>query len=206
VAGAVLALLQKETSFIPEQLAQRSEAYFRSLPPDELKRSLYAGLTEFSKPVPIFVLRLLGQLDLLDYDVAEELLNSKNLASKKVGLKLLRLNKANYTSEDVYKIEKLREQVLSAFAKRGKEIEVDKLLSSKKKQKWLCECGKSVNTESVCCPSCFHDIYGFTSGELKAKTVADLLARKANALAREFGAVSRSVEDIPVLTPDHELD
>jgi hypothetical protein len=78
---------------------------------------------------------------------------------------VLSYNKAYYGTEDVEIFRRLISIINKTFPERGARSMKKQMLSSKEKEVWTCECGKS-NDIGQRCSSCEKDIYGFRSTEV----------------------------------------
>ena len=189
VAETILATVERayeQPYAVQGDVKGRGKAYFLSLPDANVKRLLYPVVREGSDHMRRFAFGVLSQLNMLDLDVAEEMLISEDFETRKHSLPLLKIHKESYSLEDASRFDTLREQIETSFGERGKVIEVDQMFSSKTKQKWECECGTVSAIEDQFCRICQHDIYGFTMLETRPDSVIRLLTRKSAAIKREL--------------------
>lgn len=167
---------------------QRSKAYFGSIPAESAKSHLYPLLTDENPEVRRYALDVISELNLLDFDKAEEMIRAEELETQKCALRVLTLDKPSYAKADVERLVGLRGLVSKCFPVRGREVEVRRAFSSKARKRWECLCGAKVPTGLPNCPKCGRDIYGFRPSEVGPSHVEKLLGRKIAALERAFAA------------------
>ncbi len=109
---------------------------------------------------------IVKELHLLDLDKVELLLKQDNFDKQKLGLRLVINDQAFYNKTDIAKLIKIKDEIQNLFNERGKKTTKKQMLSSKEKEVWICECGKTNDIEYVNCQSCDKDIYGFTTNEV----------------------------------------
>ncbi len=92
-------------------------------------------------------------------------------------MRLLTYDKSFYNKQDKDDLSCIRDYIGNNFGERGTRTTKRQLLSSKEKEVWVCECGKT-NDIGDDCGSCNRDIFGFEPNELKPKTVERYLNQK----------------------------
>jgi hypothetical protein len=95
----------------------------------------------------------------------------------KRGLRIVICNKSFYDENDIKKIELLITIIKEKFPERGARSTKKQLLSSKEKEVWTCECGKT-NDNGSDCYGCGKDIYGFKSNEVTPPKVIAILQER----------------------------
>jgi uncharacterized protein with PIN domain len=106
-----------------------------------------------------------------------EMLQSNNLQIQKRGLRVITYDKLFYNKQDRKDLETIRDYIKNTFVERGTRGTKKLLLSSKEKEIWTCECGKS-NEMGTFCSGCNQDIYGFKINEVKPELVYNYIQQK----------------------------
>ena len=145
---------------------------------DRLYKKLETAENRFSEK---YILDVIQELNLLDFEWADRFLSSDNLDKQKVGLELLTYDKHSYSEDDLKKIENLM-GLDDRFEKQTEIVEKDKMLSSKKKKMWKCMCGHENKMDVSTCESCYRDKYGFKDTETDPSEVEEILKEKASVL------------------------
>ncbi|MGJ7032552.1 hypothetical protein [Niabella hirudinis] len=115
-----------------------------------------------------------------------ELLKSGNFQAQKRGVRVVTYDKPFYKKQDMQDLQNIREYIQETFVERGTRTTKKQLLSSKEKEVWTCECGKT-NDIGVYCSGCGQDIYGFKQNEMKPADVDNYVGQK-------IGLISEYVE------------
>jgi uncharacterized protein YbjQ (UPF0145 family) len=178
----------------PDDFVGRAKAYFHHLRRGEAVETLYNAFSDEAAHIKLrqFARELIVEMDALDMHVAEEMLQTEQLLTRKLGLALLLANQPAYTPEDEDQLVRLRELVATAFPQRGREIEVEKRFSSKTDKRWECECGTTLSMEADYCISCGYDIRGFAKNELHPDHVYNLLGWRLGAIRSRFPRLAES--------------
>lgn len=121
------------------------------------------------------LLDFLLKLHLIDYEKVIAYLNSNEFKTQKSGLQLLQVYKYSYGNEDKETLRKLVDIIQEVFRERGSRTTKKKVLSSKEKEIWVCECGKENDSEDFFCNSCHKDILGFSRYDMNPKEVIEKL-------------------------------
>lgn len=137
-----------------------------------------------------FALKILEELELLDYCKIMELLNSDDLTNKKLAMKILQFNKPFYSYGDVRQIENIAQILESKFPEIGTIFEKKGLMSSKIQKLWKCKCGTENQIESKYCYSCNRNIFGFTDQDLKPEDTKRLLLEKASIILKHLDSLN----------------
>jgi len=106
-----------------------------------------------------------------------ELLNSDNFRTKKRALRIVTYNKPYYNTQDIQELQHIRSYIQQAFTERGTRTTKKQLLSSKEKEVWTCECGKTSDIDTYC-NGCGQDIYGFKQNEMKPADADNYIGEK----------------------------
>ncbi len=97
---------------------------------------------------------------------------------QKRGLRIATFDKPFYNKQDITDFKAIREYLQNAFKERGIRVNKKQLLSSKEKEVWTCECGKTNNEIGHICSNCNKDIFGFKADDLKPDTVDSFIEEK----------------------------
>ncbi|TAL46717.1 MAG: YbjQ family protein [Chitinophagaceae bacterium] len=121
-------------------------------------------------------------LNLFEFSRCMELIQSNNFKTQKRGMQIVTYDKPFYNKQDLKDFQFIREYVQSTFVERGKRTTKKQLLSSKEKDVWICECGKTNDIDSYC-SACKKDIYGFATTEISPPKVLANLEEKISLIA-----------------------
>lgn len=113
-----------------------------------------------------------------------ELLKIDNFKINKYAIKIVTYDKNFYTNDDILNLKSIQTYINENFTERGNRTTKKQMLSSKEKEIWICECGKS-NDEETYCLGCGQDIYGFKQSEVSAKEAIDEIKNKIS-LIQEY--------------------
>jgi uncharacterized protein YbjQ (UPF0145 family) len=160
-------------------------AYFDALPEGKKVELLYNSIEKVDNEALLLKLSdIIDDLQLLDLDKSIELLNNNDFQKQKRAMKILTYDKPFYNKQDIDKLKSLIEIITTKFPERGSRSMKKQLLSSKEKEVWACECGKTNDIGSYC-SGCKKDIYGFTSNEVSPPKVLTTLDEKIS-LIKEY--------------------
>ncbi|GGH25038.1 YbjQ family protein [Paenibacillus segetis] len=138
---------------------------------------LYTVLQTTRRPDRVF--SLLVSANMMDYSKMNEYLLSASFEHKRLSLESLMSSKSSYNASDVEKIEELINTLVKEFTNRGKILD---------HEKWQCECGKVNKVSNDFCKSCYKDIRGFDSAELRPEKVIEVLEERQLILRGMFAA------------------
>ena len=164
---------------INDEFMERLKTFIENLPNENSRKTIYNAIkNENQSNVKGKYRNLIKDLYLIDYDKTIDLIVSDDLENKKQGLGIATFDKTYYDLGDIKFLENLKESIKSSFPERGKKSTKKQLLSSKDKDVWICECGKTNNIENEYCSNCGSNIYGFKESELKPQKVINHLEEK----------------------------
>jgi uncharacterized protein YbjQ (UPF0145 family) len=126
-------------------------------------------------------------LQLIDFERITKIITEQDFNLKKCGVQLLTAEKISYEKPDIQLIENITALVSSTFKERGKISTKKKVLSSKEKEIWICECGKENEIDRTYCTNCRKDIYGFSELEVKPLEVIEKLGVDIEVLKNTIG-------------------
>jgi hypothetical protein len=151
--------------------------------PTDIKRNLVHDylFKEEDRDVVAVLYEIIQALHLFDFDLIDKLLFSSNFEVKKRAVVIASFDKPYYLAEDLNKLHLLAEKITTEFPERGKRIVKKQLLSSKEKEMWQCECGRTSDINAYC--ECGKDINGFRHAEMKPETVEKNLKEKISLLS-----------------------
>ncbi|MBS0646407.1 MAG: YbjQ family protein [Verrucomicrobia bacterium] len=153
-------------------------AYFDALPEAKKTNLLYSSIEKLdNEPLLLKLSDIIDDLQLLDLDKTFDLLNNEDFQKQKRAMKILTYDKPFYNKQDIDKLKSLIEIIKMKFPERGSRSMKKGLLSSKEKEVWTCECGKTNDIGSNC-SGCKKDIYGFTTNEVSPPKVLTNLDEK----------------------------
>lgn len=135
-----------------------------------------------------FISNLIDELNLFNYDLCMELLNSDDFTVKKRGVLVSSFNKSSYSVKDKSDLESIKNFLENNFPERGTHSSKKQLLSSKEKDVWICECNK-VNDIGQYCVGCKQDIYGFKENEVKPDKVISIIQQKIELINKSLQLV-----------------
>jgi hypothetical protein len=167
-----------------DDFTEKLKIYIDHLPDDLRREELYSFLiTSNNNKSTSIVTTIIEELFLLDFDKTNKLITNDDISKKKIGLNIATLDKSHYDVNDIESLKSIKNSIELSFKERGEITTKKQLLSSKEKEIWVCECGKTNNLESKYCSSCEHDIYGFKSLELKPTEAIEYLENKIKLLS-----------------------
>ena len=97
---------------------------------------------------------------------------------------------------------RIKEQNENAIHERVIKTTKKQMLSSKEKDVWTCECGKTNNEIEGYCGSCNKDIYGFKTNEKTPSNVASYIQQKIelNSLLKDI-----DLNELKMLTQNNAM-
>lgn len=192
-------LIEKFESFIQyyDTAPEASKLFYKNLlvyfdsQEDSVKsKTLYSIIRDTNNVKLVgFISNLIDELNLFNYDLCMELLNSDDFTVKKRGVLVSSFNKSSYSLKDKIDLEKLISFLENNFPERGTHSSKKQLLSSKEKDVWICECSK-VNDIGQYCVGCKQDINGFKENEIKPDKVISLIQQKIELINKSLQIVN----------------
>ena len=145
---------------------ERTLNYISILPENKRIELLYGSIaTGENEDLFLKLSDIVDDLKLLDLSQVLFLLKSQDFKIQKRATKLVTFDKPFYNKQDVEQLNTIAESIKVKFPERGNRSMKKQLLSSKEKEVWTCECGKT-NDLGYYCTGCKRDIYGFTVMEV----------------------------------------
>lgn len=161
-----------------EQFYKNLTTYLDALPEEKKTGIVYEEIKKTKGEKKLAKLAtIVRELYLYDHEKNIQLLQSPDFAVRKIGLQISSYDKPFYNQQDKADIEKTRKLIQTTFTERGTRSTKKQLLSSKEKDVWVCECGRTNDIDNYC-SSCGQDIYGFKEKEAKPATVSLYLEQK----------------------------
>lgn len=151
--------------------------YVDSLPETKRLDLVYNSFNNQHERVASTLKKIIKELNLFDYGHIMDLLRSENFQGAKYGITISTYDQSFYNKEDLNQLKKLKEFISDNFKERGTRSTKKQLLSSKEKEVWTCECGKTNDVDQHC-SGCENDIYGFKRKELKPYEAVSYLEEK----------------------------
>lgn len=152
--------------------------YIDGLPENKKLNLLYNGICgEENEQIALKLSEIVKELNLFDFNRSMELLQSDDFQTQKRGLRVVTYDKPFYNKQDKKDLQTIRDYVKDTFVERGTRTMKKQLLSSKEKEVWTCECGKT-NDIGAYCSGCSKDIYGFKANEVKPLLVDNYIQQK----------------------------
>lgn len=124
------------------------------------------------------IIELITELHLVDFNKIGEILNQDDFQIQKNGVQILNAEKQVYDKDDIPQMENMLELVEQNFNEKGTKSTKKKMLSSKEKEIWKCECEKENDLSSTYCSSCQKDIFGFSDKEVNPIAIKDKLTQE----------------------------
>ena len=166
-----------------EHFSKFLKSYIDSLPEDKRIDLLYDSIRdEENEKVYIRISGLIKDLNLFDFNRCMILLQNDDFQVQKRAVRIAEYDKPFYNKQDIQDLQTIRDLMKSRFPERGKHIMKKQLLSSKEKELWQCECGKTNDMETYC-GGCGNDIYGFNANEVKPQEADHCLEQKIDLIS-----------------------
>jgi hypothetical protein len=125
--------------------------YLDALPENKRLNLLYSEIMNTSnEQLALKLSDILKELNLLELTLASGLLHNTNFEVQKRGLRVITYDKPFFNKEDKLELETIIDYVRNTFTERGIRATKKQLLSSKDKEVWNCECGKTNDIGSLC--------------------------------------------------------
>lgn len=133
------------------------------------------------------IIEKISELQLIDFERINDILKNKDFNIQKCGVQILKAEKLSYDKRDIQHISDIINLVSSNFKEKGEKSTKKKLLSSKEKEIWVCECGKENDFDKKYCSSCQNDIFGFSEQEAKPFQIKNKLVDELEILKSTIG-------------------
>jgi len=160
-------------------------SYIDALPDNTKLELLYNGIqSEQNEQLSLKLVQIIAELNLFDFNRIMQLLKSENFQMQKIGLRISKLDKPFYNKQDIKDLLTIKNYAKETFVERGTRSMKKQLLSSKEKEVWACDCGKTNDIDNYC-SGCNKDICGFKSNEIKPSSVDNYIQEKID-LISEF--------------------
>jgi uncharacterized protein YbjQ (UPF0145 family) len=156
---------QVSTHEASEKFYKSLVKYLDNLPERKKLSLLYKEIGEQNESITLNLLSIIKDLNLFDFELGMGLLKSNDFQIKKRGVSVVSYDKPFYIKEDIKDLKTIRDFLESNFGERGTKTFKKQLLSSKEKEVWMCQCGKTNEINSHCV-GCGEDIYGFKNNEV----------------------------------------
>lgn len=158
-------------------------SYIDNMPEQKKLSLLYNAIKdEQSEQIASKLSEIINELNLFDFNRGMELLQNENFRIQKRGVRLVTYDKSFYNKQDKQDLQTIRDFLKATFVERGTRTMKKQLLSSKEKEVWTCECGKT-NDMGAYCSGCGQDIYGFKQNETKAASAESYIGQKIELIA-----------------------
>jgi CDGSH-type Zn-finger protein len=166
---------------------KRLLTYLDALPAEKKTALLYESIATVDNETLFLKLAdTIGDLHLLDLEQVNRLIALENFQMQKRATKIITYDKLFYSSHDIEQLRSISEKIKTKFKERGSRSMKKQLLSSKEKEVWTCECGKT-NDIGAYCAGCRKDIYGFTAKEITPPYALKIIEEK-------IGLISEYIE------------
>lgn len=150
--------------------------YVDSLPEQKKINLVYNSIIEENSKIQNSLSNLIKDLNLFDFNKCMEILKNSDFEVKKIGLKISGFDKQFYNKQDKEDLHKILDYIKENFVELGTRTTKKQMLSSKEKEVWICECGKT--NEFTYCSNCLNDIYGFKESDVKPKARISYIENK----------------------------
>jgi uncharacterized protein YbjQ (UPF0145 family) len=161
--------------------------YFAAINPQKSIDILYDALmVESDERFKKDILIILKTYDLVDFERCINILESEDLAKRKLALEILRYDKSTYVTDDIDKLENVALKIENSFPLISNVTTKKGFLSSSEKELWLCKCSQSNKLSTIYCNNCQNDQRGFRTDELQPIRIINQLKYKSQALKEIF--------------------
>jgi hypothetical protein len=152
--------------------------YIDALPENKKKDLLYSSIrNEKNENLALKLSEIIKDLNLFDINRSMELLKSDNFQIQKRGVRIITFDKPFYNKQDKHDLQMIKDFIKETFVERGTKTTKKQLLSSKEKEVWTCQCGKT-NDIGTYCSGCRLDIYGFEESQIKPQVAENFIQEK----------------------------
>ena len=156
--------------------ANHTSDYFSIIDSDIATDCLYNRLNvELPTKTRSRIIKIITEIKLVDYSKIIDCLKHSEFYVQKTGVELSQSEKQSYEKTDIKLIDDIINLIAGNFSQRGEKTTKKKMLSSKEKDIWICECEKENDGDEVYCENCHKDIFGFGNREAKPKNVIEQL-------------------------------
>lgn len=177
--GETISRAQLEPEIL-EKFYKQFVTYIDNLPEHKKRNLLYGSIkNEKNQKITAKISQIICELNLYDFERTIDLLTNENFQVQKQGIRIATYDKPFYSKQDIQDLEKISQLIKEFFTERGTKTTKKQLLSSKEKEVWNCECGKTNDIGSYC-SGCGQDIFGFKEHEMKPYTVTSYIEEKIN--------------------------
>ena len=157
--------------------------YFSVLDTDYSSKYLYDYLKkEINQKLRSAIEDIIIKVGLTDYESIIELSNNGEFVIQKSAVQLSGAEKDVYEKTDIALIKGIINILNTKFVERGEISSKKKLMSSKEKEIWICECKAENEMVRSYCMQCNKDIYGFKKSEINPKEAIEILTLKSEIL------------------------
>jgi uncharacterized protein YbjQ (UPF0145 family) len=160
-----------------EKFFQLLISYIEALPEQKKLDLLYKWVTVQNEQISSKLSEVIKKLNLFDFSRVMKLLQNDNFQTQKKGIRIATYDKPFFDKQDIQDLQSIQKYLQDTFKERGTRTTKKQLLSSKEKEVWTCECGKT-NDMGTYCSGCGQDIYGFKPSELKPSAVENYILKK----------------------------
>jgi uncharacterized protein YbjQ (UPF0145 family) len=161
-----------------EKFTKSLVRFIEGLPEEKKMNALYHTIqTGTDELVLQRISEIIKNLNLFDYRRCMELIKNSDFTVQKRGVKIAAFDKSFYNIQDKEDLQAINNYVKTTFTEKGTRSTKKQLLSSKEKEVWTCECGKTNDIDSHC-SGCTLDIYGFKKSESNPVTVSNYIEQK----------------------------
>lgn len=157
-------------------------AYVDALDDNKKLDLLYKAMKNENSQIAHKISDIIKELHLFDFERSMDLLRNENFGIRKRGIIIVTFDKLFYERRDLKDLQSIKELILSAFPERGSRSTKKGMLSSKEREVWICECGKT-NTLDAYCSGCFRNIYGFKQKEVRPRAAVEHINQKLDLIA-----------------------
>ncbi|MDA3837489.1 MAG: heavy metal-binding domain-containing protein [Candidatus Delongbacteria bacterium] len=153
--------------------------YFNVLDNEFASKFLYEYLKkELNQKLRSAIEDIIIKVGLTDYKSIIELSNNDEFLIQKSAVQLSGAEKDVYKKQDIALIKEIIDILNTKFVMRGEISSKKKLMSSKEKEIWICECKAENEMVRSYCMQCNKDIYGFKKSEINPKEAIKILEQK----------------------------
>jgi uncharacterized protein YbjQ (UPF0145 family)/CDGSH-type Zn-finger protein len=143
--------------------------YLEAFPEEQRAALLYDAVQkEDNETLQNALVNIIKELRLLDLNYVKQLLENADFTKRKKGFQILLFDKPFFNKQDLAELEALKNYAQANFKERGTRTTKKQLLSSKEKDVWMCDCGRTndLNQYEPYCDGCSKDIFGFSKSEM----------------------------------------
>ena len=188
IAKEILMDIRKDFSYYDSDkkslIFKRLVSYFSSINEELSSKVLYNFyVNEHSENFATYLYNLIKELTIFKVDAIGIYLKDNDLKVQKRALNLAVIDKPYFSLDDIPDYIKLRDLIKSSFKENGEVVSIKSKLSSKEKEVWKCNCGKTNNVNDTSC-DCGQDRMGFLYWELKTEKAIEIIDDNINLIQR----------------------